>query len=57
MDAIFIGVEFGKVKSVKTQSEEMLMTNAVILATGHSARDIFYLLHQKNILIDLIILG
>ena len=24
----------------------------VILATGHSARDIFYLLHKKNIAIE-----
>jgi uncharacterized FAD-dependent dehydrogenase len=32
-----------------TADGDRLKAMAVILATGHSARDIFYLLHQKNI--------
>ena len=28
------------------------LADSVILATGHSARDIFYLLHKKNISIE-----
>jgi len=37
---------------VKTASGDTFNANAVILATGHSARDIFELLHHKNILIE-----
>src|SRR5690606_9747380 len=32
--------------------EYNLKSDALILATGHSARDIFHLLHNKNILIE-----
>lgn len=41
-----------KLKGVKTQHGDSIMGEAVILATGHSARDIFELLHKKNILIE-----
>ncbi|POY34789.1 FAD-binding protein [Solitalea longa] len=44
-------VEFGAIKQVKTNNGSF-KADHVILATGHSARDIFYLLHQKNILIE-----
>jgi uncharacterized protein len=37
---------------VKTASGDTFNANAVILATGHSARDIYELLHSKNILIE-----
>ena len=37
---------------IKTQKGVLLNADAVILATGHSARDIFELLHQKSILIE-----
>jgi len=40
------------IKGVTTHTGLTLDTNAVILATGHSARDIFELLHKKNILIE-----
>ena len=40
------------IKGVKTAKGTTLHANAVILATGHSARDIFHLLHKKNILIE-----
>jgi uncharacterized FAD-dependent dehydrogenase len=45
-------VEFGKIKGVKTTAGESLKADAVILATGHSARDIFEMLHYQNILIE-----
>ena len=40
------------IKGVKTASGNTFDANAVIIATGHSARDIFELLHNKNILIE-----
>jgi uncharacterized protein len=36
----------------ETQTKDLLKTSKVILATGHSARDIFELLHRKNILVE-----
>ena len=41
-----------KIKAVVTADGETFSAEAYILATGHSARDIFYLLHEKNILIE-----
>ena len=41
-----------KIFSVKTSDGAILSANAYILATGHSARDIFELLHHKKILIE-----
>jgi len=40
----------GKIKAVKT-AEDSFEAGAYILATGHSARDIFTLLHNKKILV------
>jgi uncharacterized protein len=45
-------IESDSVKSVKTLSGDIFIADAVILATGHSARDIFELLDSKNILIE-----
>src|SRR6195952_2780440 len=45
-------VDFGKIKGVKTVDGEIWKSDAVILATGHSARDIFEMLHRQNILIE-----
>jgi uncharacterized FAD-dependent dehydrogenase len=45
-------VEFGKVKGVQLASGKKVDADAVILATGHSARDIFEMLHHQNILIE-----
>ncbi len=45
-------VEKEEIVAVKTADGDFLKANAFILATGHSARDIFKLLHQKNILIE-----
>ena len=41
-----------KIKSVKTEDGNSFEAGTFILATGHSARDIFELLHQKQILIE-----
>lgn len=40
------------ITAVKTADGDAIKGDAVILATGHSARDIFELLHNKNILIE-----
>jgi uncharacterized protein len=45
-------VESGKIKGVELTSGDMMTTRAVILATGHSARDIFEMLHRQNILVE-----
>jgi uncharacterized FAD-dependent dehydrogenase len=39
------------IRAVRTADGDTFDGSAVILATGHSARDIFHLLHRKNILI------
>lgn len=41
-----------KITGVKTAGDQLFKADAFILATGHSARDIFRLLHSKNILIE-----
>ncbi len=41
-----------KLIAVKTAGGDIFGADAFILATGHSARDIFELLHQKKILIE-----
>ena len=41
-----------KITGVKTADGNLFEADAVILATGHSARDIFSLLHEKKILIE-----
>lgn len=45
-------IEKDKIKSVKTSDGDVINGDSFILATGHSARDIFTLLHQKNIQIN-----
>ena len=46
-------VDGNVLKAVKTADENIFEANAFILATGHSARDIYHLLDQKKLLIDL----
>jgi uncharacterized protein len=41
-----------EIVAVTTQSGEKIKGNAVVLATGHSAQDIFELLHSKKVLIE-----
>lgn len=45
-------IEHQKVIGVVVNNEKEILGNAVILAVGHSARDIFYLLHQKEIKLE-----
>jgi uncharacterized protein len=45
-------VENNQVKKIITADGDSFTANAYILATGHSARDIFVLLHKKNITIE-----
>ncbi len=41
-----------RISGIKTQNGDLLEGEALILATGHSARDVFELLHKKDILIE-----
>src|SRR5690242_1700619 len=45
-------IEKNKIVSVKTADENNFVAEAVVLATGLSARDIFLLLNEKKILIE-----
>ncbi len=45
-------IEGDSVKGIITQHGDKVFGKAVILATGHSAKDIFELLHRKKILIE-----
>jgi uncharacterized FAD-dependent dehydrogenase len=42
----------GLIKGVKTGDGDSFEADAFILATGHSARDIFQLLHQNEVLVE-----
>ena len=44
-----IGFAQGSVKSVTTSQGDVVDVKHLVLATGHSARDIFELLHRKNV--------
>lgn len=45
-------IEKSRILAVKTADGNSFAASSFILATGHSARDIFELLHQKQILIE-----
>lgn len=45
-------VSHNSIHEVKTATEKSFHADAILLATGHSARDIFELLHAKNITIE-----
>jgi uncharacterized protein len=45
-------IEDGHMKGVKDDTGKSYLADSVILATGHSARDIYDLLHEKNIRIE-----
>ncbi len=45
-------LENGMMRGVVTQDGQTYTGEAVVLATGHSARDIFELLHKKNIYLE-----
>ena len=42
-------VKHNKLQAIQLQNGAEMAVNAIILATGHSARDIYELLHKKNI--------
>ncbi len=42
-------IKENKLHAIRLKNDHEMPVNAVILATGHSARDIYYLLHKKNI--------
>jgi uncharacterized FAD-dependent dehydrogenase len=48
------GIELsgGHINAITTADGDRFPVGALVLATGHSARDIFILLHKKNILIE-----
>lgn len=45
-------IQSNNIKGIKTQNGDIINGDALILATGHSARDVFELLHRKSILIE-----
>jgi uncharacterized protein len=45
-------VKNSKIESIQLQNGEEIPINRVILATGHSARDVFYLLYKKKIALE-----
>lgn len=45
-------IKQGAIKAITLQNNKELTVERVILATGHSARDIFYLLHNKEIALE-----
>ncbi len=45
-------IKNNKLQAIQLQNEKEMTVNAVILATGHSSRDIYELLHRKNILLQ-----
>ncbi len=45
-------IKNNEIKGITTQNGDTIAANKVILATGHSARDIFELLDRKKILIE-----
>lgn len=49
---IDIETQFGEVRGLKLESGETVFADSVIVATGHSARDIYELFHRKNWLLE-----
>ncbi len=47
-----INVEKAQIQSIQINKDSWFEFDDVVLATGHSARDIYYLLHAKNIKIE-----
>jgi uncharacterized FAD-dependent dehydrogenase len=45
-------LENGSIREIITENQKSYTADAYLLATGHSARDIFHLFHKKGILIE-----
>lgn len=50
--AIDFKLSSNEIQEVKTSKGNTFLADSILLATGHSARDIFELLHEKNITIE-----
>lgn len=50
--AIDFKLSSSEIQEVKTSKGNTFQADSILLATGHSARDIFELLHEKNIAIE-----
>jgi uncharacterized FAD-dependent dehydrogenase len=50
--AIDFKLSSNEIQEVKTSKGNTFQADSILLATGHSARDIFELLHEKNITIE-----
>ena len=44
-------IENNTLKAIRLQNQKEIPVKSVVLATGHSARDIYYLLHKKEVLL------
>lgn len=42
-------IENGAIQSITINDNQTIPSKALIIATGHSARDVFYLLHEKGV--------
>ncbi len=47
-----IDIEYNKIKGIHVNGNETIKTDAIILATGHSARDIYKLLDSKKVYME-----
>lgn len=45
-------IDGNSILGIKTEVGDVINSNAVILATGHSARDVYEMLHRQNILLE-----
>ena len=45
-------IENNQIKGIEINHDKKIKTSSLILATGHSARDIFNMLNEKNVLIE-----
>jgi uncharacterized FAD-dependent dehydrogenase len=45
-------IKNNQIKAIRLKDETEIPVNRIILATGHSARDIYYLLHKKEIALE-----
>ncbi|WP_027137714.1 NAD(P)/FAD-dependent oxidoreductase [Gaetbulibacter saemankumensis] len=45
-------IKNNSIQAIQLNNSEEMPANRVVLATGHSARDIFYLLHKKEIALE-----
>ena len=40
------------VRGIRTTSGDEIVADAVVLATGHSARDVYYSLHRQGVMLE-----